>query len=193
MDSRGDNWAETVRDVERGDQRAFLKLSSFVVSRLRFMRATDFRDDWSDLVQEVIVDVVMRLRKDGASDASRIRGLIITVTHRRYMDRLRAYYQRREGKTFAWEDAVEGLISREGAPAPHLRQTLRECLERLNPEQSVALQAVYGAGYTYQEAASQMGLPLGTLKRYLRLGLTALRRCLGIEPRDQDEDSEEER
>ena len=78
MVSIGDNWVQIVRDLEHGDQRALLKLSSFVASRLRRMRATDFRDDWSDLVQEVIIDVVMTLRKGGGTNSSKIAGLIIT-------------------------------------------------------------------------------------------------------------------
>ena len=98
MDSGGENWAEIVADVERGDRRALFKLSRFVASLLRRMRARDFQDDWSDITQDVIIDVVLTRRKDRVSDPSDVRGLIVTVTRRRFMDRLRAYYRREEGQ-----------------------------------------------------------------------------------------------
>jgi DNA-directed RNA polymerase specialized sigma24 family protein len=39
--------------------------------------------------------------------------------------------------------------------------------------------AVYVGGMTYEEAARATGIPLGTLKRYLRDGLAQLREELG--------------
>jgi RNA polymerase sigma-70 factor, ECF subfamily len=48
-------------------------------------------------------------------------------------------------------------------------------MSRLSEEQRRAIQAVYLEGRTYEEAAEVTGIPLGSLKRYLRLGLGQLR------------------
>ena len=44
----------------------------------------------------------------------------------------------------------------------------------LTEKQQKALVAVYVEGKTYNEAARDTGIPLGSLKRYLRDGLAAL-------------------
>jgi DNA-directed RNA polymerase specialized sigma24 family protein len=48
-------------------------------------------------------------------------------------------------------------------------------LSRLPEAHQRAIQAVYLEGRTYEDAAEVTGIPLGSLKRYLRLGLGQLR------------------
>jgi DNA-directed RNA polymerase specialized sigma24 family protein len=48
----------------------------------------------------------------------------------------------------------------------------------LPEEQRRVIQAVYIEGKTYEEAAEATLIPLGSLKRYLRLGLSQLREQL---------------
>src|SRR2546428_259265 len=69
--------------------------------------------------------------------------------------------------------------------APELREeaprdeetvlAVRSAVSHLPEEQRRAIQAVYFEGQTYEEAAEATGIPLGSLKRYLRLGLGQLR------------------
>lgn len=69
-------------------------------------------------------------------------------------------------------------------PAPvsgdrDLRLTLRQALARVAPEQRQAIETAYFGGLTYEETASRLDLPLGTLKSRIRVGLKALREALG--------------
>ena len=59
------------------------------------------------------------------------------------------------------------------------REDLRRALARIPDKKRDVVMAVYVGGLTYEEAAQATGIPLGTLKRYLRDGLAQLRIELG--------------
>ncbi len=60
---------------------------------------------------------------------------------------------------------------------PTLR--LRPCLEALEPRRRHAILLAYVHGYSQGEIAGRAGLPLGTVKAWMRRGLEQLRECLG--------------
>ena len=69
-------------------------------------------------------------------------------------------------------------------PAPvsgdrDLRLALRQALARVPSEQRQAIETAYFGGLTYEETASRLDLPLGTLKSRIRVGLRALKAALG--------------
>ncbi|MFT6169741.1 MAG: RNA polymerase sigma-70 factor (ECF subfamily) [Celeribacter sp.] len=53
--------------------------------------------------------------------------------------------------------------------------TLRAAIARLNPEQRDLVQKAYLGELTHSEIQAQTGLPLGTIKSRIRLGLERLR------------------
>jgi RNA polymerase sigma factor (sigma-70 family) len=52
---------------------------------------------------------------------------------------------------------------------------VKNSLKYLSTEQSQAIQAVYFSGYTHEEAAQQLNIPLGTLKTRVRNGIATLK------------------
>jgi RNA polymerase sigma-70 factor (ECF subfamily) len=60
---------------------------------------------------------------------------------------------------------------------PTLR--LRACLEALEERRRHAILLAYVHGYSQGEIAGRAGLPLGTVKAWMRRGLGQLRECLG--------------
>lgn len=51
----------------------------------------------------------------------------------------------------------------------------RRALERLPPQQRHVLELIYWGGLSHSEVTARLGLPLGTVKSDIRLGLARLR------------------
>ena len=64
------------------------------------------------------------------------------------------------------------------AAAVDLRLAVREAIARLGERERLAVLEVHLRGRTYEEAAANTGIPLGSLKRALRAGLAQLREVL---------------
>jgi RNA polymerase sigma-70 factor (ECF subfamily) len=172
-----------------GDRLAFVELSRLVTGFLVRWRAYDFRDEWDDLVQEVILAAVEAARSRRLRQPAAVLGYLRTATRYKFVDWLRrrrgeSLELEREGRPTELSWPFERDAPDRGEPE---RIDLWEAVKRLPENQQKALLCVYVEGRTYDEAALETGIPLGSLKRYLREGLVALRRELepcpaGIDP-----------
>ena len=71
------------------------------------------------------------------------------------------------------------------APSPEARtvasdenRRLADCLAKLDDAHSEAVRRAFMEGYTYEELAAHMDVPLGTMKSWIRRSLLKLRDCL---------------
>lgn len=173
MGSRDRNWPEVMERLVRGESAAFLEVSRLITGFLVQWRAYDFRDEWDDLIQEVVLAAIeatraRRLRKPGA-----IVGYLRTATRYKFVDWLR----RRRGEPLE-EEGEERSADLRWPPAPHRDPggfEIFEQVDKLPENQRKCVYSVYVAGNTYNQAAAATGIPLGSLKRHLRDGLTTLR------------------
>jgi RNA polymerase sigma factor (sigma-70 family) len=55
---------------------------------------------------------------------------------------------------------------------------LRSCLEKLEPLRRNAIVLAYTKGLSHGEVAGKLGLPLGTIKSWIRRGMLSLKECL---------------
>ncbi|WP_243792139.1 sigma-70 family RNA polymerase sigma factor [Saccharopolyspora gloriosae] len=105
---------------------------------------------------------------------------LLTVAHRRAVDRLRSVRSARERETrfaarsheIAHDSVVEAVLTR-----GEYRQ-VRRCLSTLTALQLEAVTLTYYCGLTYREAAQRLAAPASTVKTRLRDGLIRLRDCL---------------
>lgn len=58
------------------------------------------------------------------------------------------------------------------------RGALKRCLEELDARRRESIVMAYAGGYSHGEIAGRLGVPLGTVKAWIRRSLTALRDCL---------------
>ena len=56
--------------------------------------------------------------------------------------------------------------------------SLKRCLERLEPARRQAITLAYIHGLSHGELAGRLGVPLGTVKSWIRRSLTSLRECM---------------
>jgi RNA polymerase sigma-70 factor (ECF subfamily) len=55
---------------------------------------------------------------------------------------------------------------------------LSRCLEALDPQHAGAVRTAFFEGVTYEALAQMVGVPLGTMKSWIRRSLMSLRTCL---------------
>jgi RNA polymerase sigma-70 factor (ECF subfamily) len=176
-----EDWYAVLEALQEGDSLALAKLTRLVNSFLARWNAYDFRSDWDDLLQEVIIASAVALREGRIRDRRAVVGYLRSTARFKFVDRLRVHMRIKEDQTLPWEDVVgSDELSTANTMAPEgLSQDVRGALERLSENRRVAVLGVYLEGKTYNVVAEETGIPLGSLKRYLREGIAQLREELG--------------
>ena len=143
------------------------------------------RGNAEDVVQDAFLSV---WRQAGSYKRERgaVRTWLMSIVHHRSIDRLRSGAS--SANTIPYEELPE---SREETTKPSIWQQawnnvrgdmIRRALERLPVEQKKSIELAYFSGYTQAEIAELMGVPLGTVKGRMRIGLQKLRTMLeGLE------------
>lgn len=170
------DWAAVVDRLLEGDRLALLELSRLVNGFLAQLGAYDFREEWDDLIQEVVLATAHAVRQGRLRKRDAIAGYLRTTTRFVFFRRLKQHLRSGGSETRAWEELAEGL----GDPASEdaateRRRDVERALQRLPDKWRQAVVAVHVEGHTYDEASARTGIPLGSLKRYLRDGLARLR------------------
>jgi len=184
------DWLGVVKRVLDGDRAAYARLVRLVTGHLTGWRAYDFRADWDDMVQEVLVSTVEAYRAGRLPDSGALVAYVRQAARFKFIDRIRSLQRRgrpveldeqrdaaSDGPGLAWPPA-----DRDSGRGLELRVSVREAMAGLDEREREAVTWVYLRGHTYEEAAEATGIPLGTLKRALRTALVRLKEVLG-EPR----------
>jgi RNA polymerase sigma-70 factor (ECF subfamily) len=134
------------------------------------------RQATEDLVQEAFLKV---WRAAGSYRAERgsVRIWILSIVHNRGIDQIRSHASRR-----GTQERIEASAPR-SQPSEAFAETWRnsqrdqvsEALRELPSEQLKVLELAYYSGHTHAEIAELLGLPLGTVKGRMRLGLKRIR------------------
>ena len=168
-------WLLKVRDQR--DRAAYAQLFSYFAPRLKAMLLRGgLRDGRAeDVVQDVMLAV---WHKAGQFDPHRSEasGWIYRIARNRHID------LRRRGQVFEAEltddHTSEEPDSFQMLALSQEHQKLRAALDTLAPEQSQLLQKAFFEEMPHSEISSLTGLPLGTIKSRIRLGLARIRREL---------------
>ncbi len=137
----------------------------------------------SESAQDVVHDAFLSAWRGAASyqrDRGNPRGWLLSIVHHRSVDLLRR-------KTAFRPAPLEAALVRpaeedtaEMAERNVVREGVRRALESLPPAQRRTIELAYFGGYTHVELAELMGVPLGTVKGRMRIGLQKLRRALEL-------------
>jgi RNA polymerase sigma factor (sigma-70 family) len=175
-----EDWYAVLEALQEGDSLALAKLTRLVNSFLARWNAYDFRSDWDDLLQEVIIASAVALREGRIRDRRAVVGYLRSTARFKFVDRLRVHMRIKEDQTLPWEDVVgsDELSTASTMEPEGLSQDVRNAVERLSEKRRVAVLGVYLEGKTYNVVSEESGIPLGSLKRYLREGIAQLRQEL---------------
>jgi len=169
--------------VAKGDREAFEHVYREIAGSVYGLARRVLRDpaQAEEVAQEVLVEV---WRTAGRFDAAKgsARAWMLTIAHRRSVDRVRAEQasHEREARIAASSQDIEYDQVAEAVETRLEAQRLRHCMEVLTDLQRESVTLAYYGGYTYPQVAALLGAPLGTVKTRLRDGLGRLRDCLGV-------------
>lgn len=179
----GPDLQELMGLVARGDSEAFSKVYDRISGPVLGLVRSVLRDpaQAEEVAQEVLVEVWRRAAHFHPDKGSAM-GWVMTLAHRRAVDRVRSAQAASDreqraallDRTPAFDEVTEQVEARLE------REQVRRCLRTLTELQRQAVTLAYYRGLTYREVAELLALPLGTVKTRLRDGLIRLRDCLGV-------------
>jgi RNA polymerase sigma-70 factor (ECF subfamily) len=172
---------DLLAQVGRADDAAFAVLydrHARVAYSLAY-RLLGSRESAEDLVQDVFL-AVWRGSQSYSPLRGSVRTWLLSIVHHRGVDRLRtsSAMARRQGALVREEvgrvepDAAEAAIGAVEA------ESVRRALADLPVEQLDVVRLAYFGGFTHQEIAEALEVPLGTVKSRMRLALERIRRSM---------------
>ncbi len=173
--------AREIGRVATGDRTAFGNVYRMTSAKLYgiVIRILGDRAEAEDVLQEVYLTVWRRAGDYDPAIAAPVTWMV-AIARNRAIDRLRAL---RVVRTPAEIEAI--LDIEDPGPSPQERvareqdrHRLDDCLDTLPEVNRLAIRAAFFGGLTYEEAAIAAGVPLGTMKSWIRRGLISLRGCL---------------
>jgi len=162
-----------------GDRRAFRALYVRVSAKLFgiCLRVLQDRAEAEDALQEIFVKIW------NGADCYRANGLspmtwLITVARNHAIDRLRRRRAGQGGMDEVAEFADPAPGPKAQAVAAGEATRLTACLAELDDARAEAVRGAYLEGLTYKELAAHHGVPLNTMRTWLRRSLLKLKECL---------------
>ncbi|MDY0911630.1 ECF RNA polymerase sigma factor SigK [Rathayibacter festucae] len=169
--------------IAAGEQAAFSQLYDLVASRVLGLitRVLVDRAQSEEVAQEVFLEIWQTAGRFAPNKGSATTW-ILTMAHRRAIDRVRAAQAGRDrdvrigirdlGRDYD-QVAEQAEVSLE-------HEKVTAALGRLTELQRQALQLAYYGGYSHSEIAGILDCPVGTIKTRLRDGMIRLREEMGV-------------
>ena len=169
--------------IALGDRAAFGSLYDATSAKLfgTCLRVLNNRAEAEDALQEIYVKVwhnAGRYQVNGLSPMT----WLITIARNHAIDRLRLR-RRAEARGGGDMDAVAEMA--DTAPGPEALALasseagrIDRCMTELEPERAAAVRSAYLTGDSYAELAERHGVPLNTMRTWLRRSLMRLKECL---------------
>jgi RNA polymerase sigma-70 factor (ECF subfamily) len=171
---------DLLRDIGKGDRAALARLFEAESGRLLAIAHRILRR--RDLAEEAVQDTFISIWRSAASfDTGKgsARGWMTVMVRNRALNMLR------DGARIDYEDSEtladlgdRNADARAAYEALSLKDALRHCLSALDTRKREAVLLCYVTGLNHGEAAATMKVPLGTVKSWVRRGVTALQECL---------------
>ncbi len=163
-----------------GDRGALHRLYDEEASRLVSVALRIVRR--RELAEDVVHDAFLAVwQRAGTYDPAlgSARGWLYTIVRNRALNVVR------DGKREDLSDAMDlapefetGALVTDAVERLAMESRLRRCLERLEKEKRESVLLSYVTGFSHGEIAGHLGVPLGTVKSWVKRGLSALKDCM---------------
>jgi RNA polymerase sigma-70 factor, ECF subfamily len=168
--------------VALGNREAFEALYRETSSKLFgiCLRVLSERSEAEDALQDVFTTVWRKAAQFDITRASATAWLSM-IARSKSIDRLRSLPARKAQADLELAQDLEdpGASPPQQAQAATDRVQLERCLDQLEPRRRALIRAAFFEGATYEELATRLKAPLGSIKSWIRRSLLQLRECLG--------------
>jgi RNA polymerase sigma factor (sigma-70 family) len=167
--------------VAAGDRSALEEVYKRTSAKLFgvILRILADRAEAEDVLQEVYMTIWRKADSFDAARASPITWLA-TLARNRAIDRARSRALRQTSPEEAAAEVADATPDAEAQLGTSQEAArLQACLDQLPTDHASAVRTAFFGGVTYEALAETLGLPLGTLKGWIRRSLMKLRLCLG--------------
>ena len=171
--------ASMLDSIARGDRQAFASLYQRTSAKLYgiCLRLLGSEAEAEDVLQDVYVAVWQKAARFDPARASPITWLAV-LARNKGIDRLRRRPSASEPIDAASEVADEAPLPFELVDQRQEADRLLDCLDQLDERPRAMIRAAFLDGATYSELAKREGVPLGTMKSWIRRAMQRLRGCL---------------
>ena len=169
-----------LRKVAQGDRGALRDVYQRTSAKLFgvCLRILSDRQEAEDVLQDVYLTVWRRADSFDPAKASPITWLV-SVARNRSIDRIRSAGGRRTAPIEAAAEIADPTPDAAAVVETNAENArLSRCLEALDPKHAGAVRTAFFEGVTYEALAKMLGVPLGTMKGWIRRSLMSLRTCL---------------
>ncbi|AUL75628.1 RNA polymerase subunit sigma-70 [Pseudoalteromonas sp. 13-15] len=171
-----DNLLSLLYDTSQGDKHAFSTLYQQTSGKLFAisLNMLSNRAHAEEVLQDAFIKIWHNASEYNASKGTVISWMISIVRYRS-LDALR-YNKVRKEQTMGDDD-----FDIQSVDVNYDENTkLVNCIEQLEPQQKQAIHLAYYKGLSHSELVDHIESPLGTVKSWIRRGLTQLQRCLTL-------------
>ncbi len=170
------NESELLELLRRQDRRAFSYLYDNYSEALYgvVLKVVRTEETAQDLLQEIFVKIWKNIAQYDSSKG-RLFTWMLNIARNTSIDYLRV--NRLEIQDI--DTAVYTVEQSQTIYEEINSNELKEVVSQLKPEQQTLIEMVYWGGYTHEEAAQRLDMPLGTVKTRVRSALRDLRKFFG--------------
>jgi RNA polymerase sigma factor (sigma-70 family) len=130
-----------------------------------------------DILQEAFVKIWFNFASYDKSKG-RLFTWMLNLTRNLTIDMLRSKGYKKQSKISADENSVNNLQDNSFSISKFDSMGIQKQLVNLKPEQRVIIDMAYFSGYTQEEIAKEVGIPLGTVKTRMRTAIMELRKII---------------
>lgn len=167
--------------IAQGDQRAFAAFYDAMSAAVfgTVLRILRDRQQSEEVTQEAFVAMWSAAPAWDPQRGSAAT-FILTIARRRAIDRVRSEEARKRREATATTTDVTPDIAHERVESEETSSEMRDRLLLLPEDQRIVIDLAFYGGHTQQEISDKLGVPLGTVKSRMSVGMSKLRRAMEV-------------
>jgi RNA polymerase sigma-70 factor (ECF subfamily) len=175
----GDELARLIGRVAMSDRQAFVALYRETSPKLFSicLRILKDRAEAEEALQEIYVKI-WQSAKVFASSQGAPTAWLAAIARNQAIDTMRARKPVSDELDSAYDLADSALDPEKQAVMSDEGRRIDTCMEELEADRAAAVREAYVEGSSYQELADRFGVPLNTMRTWLRRSLLKLRECM---------------